>query len=118
MAYFEYFPEAFIQLQIEILEYQHVLQTILDAEYETLRDRDPELQFAKILARIARYCNINLDDTYSPKDLEKLADMCTERLKRNRTSLVVTADKDGKVVERGGGGFSGLVDENGNPIIS
>ena len=72
MAYLEYFPEAFIALNKEVI-YHPRLMAILA--------KHPEAEFELKLAEIAAYCFIEVDGEFTQDDLVKLADLCLERLK-------------------------------------
>ena len=80
MAYHHIFPEEFIQLNIE-LQYHPDLCAIV-AGYS-------EKEFEVRLARIAAFCKIALDDTYTEEDLRKIADLCIQWLRRRRTADII-----------------------------
>jgi len=86
MAYFHYFPEAFIQMNLEIQNHPDLL-----ARMGKHVDTDPELQFAKMIAEAAAYVNVVLDDTYDEALFIKIADEVTTRLKKRRESIVITS---------------------------
>lgn len=86
MAYHQYFPEVFIELNLEIYNHHPELLDKLTKH----RDRDPELQFAKIIAEAAAYVNVALDDTYDEMMFIGIADEVLKRLKKKREIIIVT----------------------------
>lgn len=86
MAHLKFFPTAFIALQHEIATNHPQLRENLSNH----TDKDPELQFAKCMAEIATYCNIVLDDTYTPERLIEMADVFVERLRKLGAPIITT----------------------------
>jgi hypothetical protein len=84
MSYHQFFPEVFIQLSREILHPAHEkLIAVLEAE--------PTPEFSDKIATIAAYVNVALDGHYTQEDLEKVAGICLERLKKRREIIVVSS---------------------------
>ena len=85
MSYHVYFPEAFIQFNLEIQNHPELMERM-----HKHVDKDAELQFAKMIAEAAAYVNVALDDTYDEALFIKIADIITERLKKKREIIVTT----------------------------
>jgi hypothetical protein len=85
MSYHVYFPEAFIQLNLEIQNHPELMERM-----PKHIDKDAELQFAKMIAEAAAYVNVALDDTYDEALFIKIADIVTERLKKKREIIVTS----------------------------
>ncbi len=56
-------------------------------ELLNLLAKHPVDEFEIMLAEIAAYCHIGLNDTYSPDDIEKLCGILVERLTSKRTGM-------------------------------
>jgi len=73
MAYLEFFPEEYIQLNREIT-YHPALQALLA--------KHPEQEFELKLAEVAAYCFIEVDGEFTQEELRKLATLCIARLQQ------------------------------------
>jgi hypothetical protein len=62
---YEYFPEEFIQLQIEIGHHPLLIQRLQKHE---------QLEMEVIFAEVAHYCGFAINGTYEPDDLLVIAD--------------------------------------------
>jgi hypothetical protein len=71
MAYHEYFPEAFIQLQLEMQHHPLLIQRI---------QKHHNLGMEVILAETCHYCGYAIDATLDGEQLQALADTLRERL--------------------------------------
>lgn len=75
----QYFPEEFLELQREITNHPTLMEFL---------SKHPPNEFEVRMAEVAAYCGIILDDVYCEKDLIKLADTCTKKLKEARVELI------------------------------
>lgn len=73
------FPEVFLQLQEEIGFHPALVEQL---------GRVPANEFEQKIAVIAAYCEVLLDGIYDQKDIEKIADICLRRLRKNRTIII------------------------------
>lgn len=80
MAYKQLFPPAIIALQEEILHHPKLT---------TLLANHPSNEFETRFAEIATYCNILLDDTYTPEDIMSIADVMVQKLRSMRVAIVL-----------------------------
>ena len=71
MAYHEYFPEAFIQLQLEMNHHPLLIQRI---------QKHANLGMEVILAETCHYCGIEIDAELDGEQLVALADRLREKL--------------------------------------
>ena len=71
MAYHEYFPEAFVQLQIEMGHHPLLIQRI---------QKHANLGMEVILAEICHYCGLEIDAELDGEQLEALADTLRNKL--------------------------------------
>lgn len=69
----EYFPEAFIQLQLEISHHPLLVQRI---------QKHNQADMETIFAEVAYYCGYAINGTYQPAELIVLADQFIEDLKK------------------------------------
>lgn len=69
----EYFPEAFIQLQLEMSHHPLLIQRI---------QKHANLGVEVILAEVAHYCGYAVDNTFDGEQLEVLADILLTKLRR------------------------------------
>jgi hypothetical protein len=69
----EFFPESYIQLGREIAHHPKLVSLLQQQEANEFEIR---------IAVVAAYCEVMLDGLYSPKDLEKLADILLKRLQK------------------------------------
>lgn len=83
MAYLEFFPPEFIALNEEITHHPPLMD---------LLQNHPQKEFEVLLAQICHYCNIAIDGIFDEKDLVKIAEMCTERLRGRRVGIVMGVD--------------------------
>lgn len=108
MAYLQFFPEAFIQLQQEVLDFPDLMRRL-----SKHADHDAELQFAKMIAEIAAYVNIALEGDYDEPLLIKVAELCIQRL-RARKIAIISSVKEPPLTAKS---KVGIVDQFGNPIV-
>ena len=73
MAYHEYFPEAFIQLQIEMQHHPLLIQRL---------QKHAGLGIEVIFAETAHYCGYGINATLDGEQLEALADVLLSKLKQ------------------------------------
>lgn len=70
--YYEFFPEIFIQLQLEIQRrHPRLIQRL---------QKHDQLELGVIFAEIASYCSIGLNDTFDEEMLEALAEILLGKL--------------------------------------
>ena len=79
MPHIELFSQARQDLNEEV-QYHPKLQEILSKSHSQ--------DFPDLLAHIAAYCSIALDDVYTEEDMDRIANYCTERLRRKRTIIL------------------------------
>ena len=70
--YHEYFPEAFIQLQLEMQHHPLLIQRI---------QKHANLGMEVIFAETAHYCGYAINAEFDGEQLEALADVLNEKLK-------------------------------------
>jgi hypothetical protein len=73
VAYHEYFPEAFIQLQLEMDHHPLLIQRI---------QKHAGLGIEVIFAETAHYCGYAIDAELDGEQLEALADLLNQKLKQ------------------------------------
>jgi hypothetical protein len=76
------FPEAFQELSKEITFHPQLQEKLQWKENSNLDATDK-------IAVIAAHCDVVLDGMYSPKDLEELAGILTQRLKQKRVEIIL-----------------------------
>jgi hypothetical protein len=81
MAYLQFFPETFIQLNQEISQYHPELVTRLQ--------NHPQAEFEILFAEICSYCNVAIDGTFDEEGLKAIAGMLLERLQRSRMTIIL-----------------------------
>lgn len=81
--YSEEFPMERIELNIEITHHPTLIREL--REIATVSDST----FETMLAGVAAYCEVAVDDYYSPEDINKLCAILTKKLREKRT-LVLT----------------------------
>jgi hypothetical protein len=81
MAYHQYFPVEFLQLQEELAKHPDAVAYMNTCESMYLEDR---------LAHLCTYLDIAVDDQFDIDELSELAGMITRKLYEKRTGLVVT----------------------------
>lgn len=83
-AHLNFFPDPFIQLNMEILNHP-ILGEMLSGH--------PAHEWEIRLAQIAQYCEVVLDGCYMPEDIENICTILVKRLvaKRvdNRSTLII-----------------------------
>lgn len=72
----EQFPESYIALQAELHYHPQLIEFL---------QKHPANEFELRMAEICAYCSVALDGMYTPKDMEKLADILIRRLQNKRT---------------------------------
>jgi len=80
MAYLEYFPEVFIELNKEIQQHDELQTLLLNNQ-----NNDMLIKFAQVAA----YCKVALDDTYTDQDLQKIAEILIDKLRAKRAIILV-----------------------------
>lgn len=75
----EMFPESYVALNQELNNHPELCALLAN---------HPPQEFEIRLAEIATYCGVLLDGTYTPDDLEKLADILWRKL-REKSSLII-----------------------------
>lgn len=81
--YLEEFPIERLELSIEITHHPLLIREL--REIAALSDGS----FEVMLAGVAAYCEVAVDDYYSPEDINKLCAILTKKLREKRT-LVLT----------------------------
>lgn len=82
MAHYEYFSPALILLQDELCNHPPAMSFIA----ANATGNTPEEK----LAALCTYCDILVDDTFNPKELDSLYDLVTRKLYEMRTGLIIT----------------------------
>lgn len=86
-VHLNFFPEPFIQLNLEILNHP-VLGLRLS--------NHPAAEWEIRLAEIAQYCEVVLNGRYLPEDIEKICTILIDRLVKmrddNRGTLIISSD--------------------------
>ena len=80
MVQLVYFPEAFLELQMEI-SWHPELQTQLTTHSAA--------NFEARLAEICTYCGVIVDGLYGEEELTKLATILTDKLREKRTGILL-----------------------------
>ena len=84
MAYnLEFFSDSRIALNREVIEHPTLCE---------LLSKHPPQEFEIRLAEIAAYCDVVLDDWYTPADLDKLCDILWNKLREKRGGIIVASD--------------------------
>lgn len=81
MALLHYFPEEFVLLSKEVQEHPPLKALLADPAID---------DYPKALGVVAGYCEIAMDDYYSPKDLEVLSGILIGKLKDKRKMIVTS----------------------------
>jgi hypothetical protein len=92
MSYHQYFPQEWIDLQIELSYHEKAILAVMSAtDYvqanpfeHSLDFQDWETAFLVKLAAIAAYCGIVVDGTYDRRQIDRLCVLCTDWLRKNR----------------------------------
>lgn len=79
-AQLNYFPESYIALNQELNNHPELC---------ALLAKHPPQEFEIRLAEIATYCEVVLDGTYTPDDLEKIAHILWKRLREKSTLIIL-----------------------------
>ena len=74
------FPDELQELNEELLHHP---------ELQELLQQQPGTEFEVRLATIAAYCEVILDDLYSPEDLLKIAKLCKNKLYQKRNKGII-----------------------------
>ena len=82
MAHLKYFPEEFIQLQIEVQHFPDLMERLL-----AHKDVDPELQFVKMLSEICAYLGIVMDGTFDEAEFIGFAGQAVDMLRKKRSAI-------------------------------
>ena len=91
------FPQEWIELQKEISYHEEAILAIMSAtDYirnnpfeHRLEMSDWETAFLVKLAAIAAYCGIAVDGNYTLKEINRLCELCTDWLRKNRKEMRV-----------------------------
>ena len=78
--YHEYFPEAFIQLQLEMSHHPLLIQRI---------QKHKNLEFELIIAETCHYCQVEIDAELDGEQLEALADVLLNKLKQLKPKAAI-----------------------------
>ena len=81
MAYHQYFPIEFIQLQEELSKHEDVMAALSVVEDKSV---------GGILAALCTIFGIVIDGTFNELELRGIADMLTRELYNKRTGIVIT----------------------------
>ena len=71
--YHEYFPEEFIQLQLEISHHPLLIQRL---------QKHSQLELETIIAEVCHYCGLGINGTYTPDEVTAIADGLVWELKQ------------------------------------
>ena len=85
MAYHEMFPEAFVQLQLEMQHHPLLIQRI---------QKHHNLGMEVILAETCHYCGLAIDATLDGEQLEALANTLREALLRMKIREAISGLSD------------------------
>lgn len=77
-----FFPDEMVQLSLEV-QYHPALQASL-AHIQHSEDN-----FEVLLAGVCAYCEIILDDVYTPDDILNLCEICTKKLQDKRGKIAI-----------------------------
>lgn len=84
MAYnLEFFSDSRIALNHEVTEHPELCALLAN---------HPAQEFEIRLAEIASYCDVVLDDWYTPNDLDKLCDTLWNKLREKRGGIIFASD--------------------------
>ena len=76
-------PDILLRLNIEIDKYHpNCAAAIADG---------PQGDWITKFGSVAAYCGIIMDDVYTAEDIEKIAQMCMDRLVEARTGIIITS---------------------------
>lgn len=88
--YHEFFPEEFIQLQLEIEHHPLLIQRL---------QKHPQMEIELIFAEVAFYCGFSIDGTYNAEQLRDLSAHFLEELKKKKSQSAIKANSDNWVKE-------------------
>lgn len=88
MAYHQYFPQPWLDLQVELSYHPDCILAVMSAtDYvqanpfeHRLEMGDPQTAFLVKLAAICAYCSMAVDGEYTPAEVDRLCTACTEKL--------------------------------------
>ena len=83
--YHEYFPEAFVQLQLEIGHHPLLVQRL---------QKHIGLGLEVVFAEVCHYCGLAINGTYTPDQLETIADSLVWELKNMAVKSAVKSLSD------------------------
>ena len=78
MAHLEFFSPSRIALGREVNHHPDLV---------ALLQKHNQAEFEIILAEIAAYCEVVLDDTYTQEDIDKLCDILWDKLRKKRQAV-------------------------------
>ena len=85
MAYLEYFPEEFVQLQLEISHHPLLIQRL---------QKHQQLELEVIFAEVCHYVGLAINGTYTPDQLTKIADSLIWELRQTAVKSAITGLSD------------------------
>jgi len=81
MADYHYFPQEFIDMQIELAQHPDLMQTMAACPSAYMEDR---------MAHLCTALGIVVDDTFDCDELAELATLMTKKMYEKRTGLCIT----------------------------
>lgn len=82
--YFEMMPEEFIAFRNEVNEHPWLCEKLAKIPV----DKDPHLQFVRMVTETATELEVIVDGDFTRKDLCKLCDLLTGELRKRRSSII------------------------------
>lgn len=76
----EFFSPARIALAQEVTKHPDLI---------ALLQKHPQNEFEILLAEIAHYCEVVLDGDYTPDDLDRICSICTARLRKLHSPIIL-----------------------------
>lgn len=83
MAYLDYFSDARLELQKEVMQHPDLMPLLA---------KHPASEFELRIAEIACYCEIVLDGAYSQQEIDKLCEILTKRLRAKRMGIIIVQE--------------------------
>ena len=90
---FEMFSQHRLDLAAEVKKHPTLIEYM---------QKHPQDEFEILLAEIASYCEVILNDSYTPSDLDNLCKILHQKLVVKRTGIVFARDPDGHYSGKGG----------------
>lgn len=82
MAYLQFFPQAFIELQEELTHHPKLQAQLNENNLDINGD------FVTLFSVITRHAGIDMVGEFTPQEIEKIAEICVQRLRSMRAPVI------------------------------